>query len=94
MITDPNEVKHVEGDAIDDLISGPAQHLGEQREMGFRMIKHRMAEAYARKLKSGRSPAMVRGSMLQAYGEALEDAFRVFTQIVEGSGMDSEGLSG
>lgn len=92
MTTDPNSP--IESDAIDDLISGPAQHLGEQREMGFKMIKHRMAETYAKKLKSGKAPIMVRGSMLSAYGEALEDAFRVFTQIVEGSGMDSEGMSG
>lgn len=92
MSTDPNFP--IESDAIDDLISGPAQNLGEQRELGFRMIKQRMAEAYAKKLRSGRSQVMVRQSMLQAYGEALEDAFRVFTQIVEGSGMDSEGMSG
>ncbi len=92
MSTDPNHP--IESDAIDDLISGPAQNLGEQREIGFKMIKHRMAEAYARKLKSGKSPVMVRQSMLSAYGEALEDAFRVFTQIVEGSGMDADGMSG
>jgi hypothetical protein len=86
------EAKITETDAIDDLISAPAQNLGEQRDLGFKMIKGRMAEAYSRKLMSGRSPVMVRNSMRIAYIEALEDAFRVFTQIVEGSGMDSEGL--
>lgn len=91
--TDPNEgVGNT--DAIDDLISGPAQNLGEQREMGFRMIKERMATTYAAKLRSGKAPVMVRQSMLTAYGEALEDAFRVFTQIVEGSGMDSTEIMG
>lgn len=92
MSTDPNQP--IESDAIDDLISGPAQNLGEQRELGFRMIKERMAVAYAQKLKSGKSPVMVRSAMLSAYGAALEDAFRVFTQIVEGSGMDSEEIMG
>ncbi len=92
MSTDPNQP--IETDAIDDLISGPAQNLGEQREMGFQMIKHRMAETYAQKLKSGRSPVMVRQSQLASYIEALDDAFRVFTQIVEGSGMSSDGMSG
>ncbi len=92
MSTDPNQATGVNTDAIDDLISGPAQNLGQERELGFKMIKQRMAEAYARKLKSGRSAVMVRQAQLTAYGEALEDAFRVFTQIVEGSGMDSEEL--
>lgn len=92
MNADPTDINP--GDAIDDLISGPAQNLGEQREMGFRMIKQRMADTYATKLKSGRSPTLVRQSMLTAYGEALEDAFRVFTQIVEGSGMDSDEIMG
>lgn len=90
--TDPNHP--IETDAIDDLISGPAQNLGEQRELGFRMIKSRMAGAYAQKIQSGRTPKMVQASMLKAYGEALEDAFRVFTQIVEGSGMSSEEMIG
>lgn len=92
MTTDPNQP--IETDAIDDLISAPAQAMGEQRDLGFKMIKHRMTEAYAKKLKSGKAPIMVRGSMLTAYAEALEDAFRVFTQMVEASGMDSEGMSG
>ncbi len=92
MSIEPNRLDVI--DPIDELIQAPAQNLGEQREMGFALIKNRMADAYSKKLQSGKTPALVRQSMLAAYQVALEDAFRVFTQIVEGSGRDAEEMIG
>jgi hypothetical protein len=69
---------------IDDLISAPAQDLGEQRELGFKLIKQKMAEAYLKKIQH--TNHMIRGAMIISYKEALEDAFRVFSQIVESQG--------
>lgn len=69
---------------MDDIIdySGKDQpSIGEQREHGFKIMEYKMLEQYAKKLTHV-SP-LVRGAKIDAYRQALKDAFNVFRQIVE-----------
>lgn len=77
---------------IDDILQGPPESLSEQRELGFNLMKNQMAQAYAAKLKSRgrRTSLLLRQSMLNAYQEALKDAFQVFSKIAEESADVSE----
>lgn len=76
---------------IDDIVSGKAVDLGQQRMAGLNMIISRMVEVYARKLGSGRTPVMVKQSMLVAYKEGCDDALKVFTNMIEGQGEEQIG---
>jgi hypothetical protein len=61
--------------------SGTPRSLGEKRDYGFQVMRARMLEVYAAKLKHVNP--LVRGAKLEAYNQALNDAFSVFAQIVE-----------
>lgn len=67
----------------DDLIdfSGTPRSLGEQRDHGFRIMKARMMEIYAKKMAHV-SP-MIRGASIKAYEHGVNDAFNVFAQVVD-----------
>lgn len=92
--TEPQVATTPEG-MVEDLISGPAERLSKEREMGFQIVKNAMITAYAGKLRTSRANTLVRQSMLTAYKEAVDDAFKVFTKIIdEGEQRDIQEMGG
>ncbi len=90
MSTDPNATISASSDAIDDLVSAPAEQISQERAIGFQMMKNKMLEVYANKLKTGKTPILVRGAQLQSYRDGLNDSFDMFTKIID----EQEGISG